>query len=383
MNFLLALAVMLVTARILGEVFERLGLPSTLGYIVSGIILGPVAGVLVPENIANFGQIGLILLLFVVGFKEIDTQALMRNKLPGILTGSLGAGISFGLTYMVGILFGFPVMTSLFLALAVAATSISFSIASFINLGKMNTRLGRAILGASVVDDIIGLVLLAVLSSIAATGALGLTQLGNIALGIFLFFVLFFVGGYIIPMLMKRIEQFRTQEIRFSIVLTVIILSAYLAEFIGLSVVLGAFIAGIMLSRSPELGTKEFSNDMAVVSHGIFIPLFFAWVGLQIMIIPEMLGLFSITLLAVAILGKAVGAFISGILSSFNKTECLGLAAGMLPRGEVVLVILTVGKSLGLVPDVIFSSVFFLILVTVIITPMLLTLILKDRKIPG
>ena len=374
---------MLIAARIFGELFERIRLPSTLGYIVSGIIFGSATGIIPAEHIAEFGQIGLILLLFVVGFKEIDTEQLVKNKTAGILTGFLGAAISFGLTYWIGRLFGFPLITSLFLALALAATSISFSIASFIDLDKMNTRLGRAILGASVVDDIIGLVALAILTSFAATGGLNFLEIGNILLGMFVFFIVFVAGGYVIPLLIKRLRTFRTQEIRFSLVLTVIILIAYFADVIGLSVVLGAFMAGLMLSRSPELETREFSNDMAVVSHGVFIPLFFAWVGLQIMIIPEMIGVFSILLVVVAITGKMLGACIAGIASRFNKIECLGLGLGMLPRGEVVLVILTIGKAMGLIPDIIFSSVFFVIVVTVIITPILLTLLLKNRKIPG
>jgi Kef-type K+ transport system membrane component KefB len=383
MNFLLSLAVMLIAARIFGEVFERVNLPAILGYIVSGIVFGSVLNLIPIDHIASFGQLGLILLLFIVGFKEIDVGKLVRNKKPGILTGFLGAAVTFILAYWLGLSFEFSFLTSLFLGLALAGTSISCSIASFIDLDKMNTRLGRAILGASVVDDIIGLIALAILTSFAATGALGILEMGQIVFGIFLFFLVFVGGGYAIPVLMKRVKTFRSEEIRFSIVLAVIILVAYLAEMVGLSVVLGAFLAGIMLSRSPELETKEFSNDVAVVSHGIFIPLFFAWIGLQIMIIPEMIGLFSLLLILAAVFGKMLGAGIAGLLSRFNGIECLGLGIGMIPRGEVCLIVLAVGKGLGLVPDVIFSAVFMVIAVTVIITPVLLTLFLRDRAIPG
>ncbi|MCK4497564.1 MAG: cation:proton antiporter [Candidatus Aenigmarchaeota archaeon] len=383
MNFLLSLAVMLIAARIFGEIFERVNLPSILGYMVSGIVFGSVLNLIPIDHINDFGQIGLILLLFIVGFKEIDIEKLVKNKKPGILTGFLGAAITFILAYWLGLSFEFSFLTSLFLGLAIAETSISCSIASFINLDKINTRLGRAILGASVVDDILGLIALALVTSLAATGTLGLVELGNIVFGIFLFFIVFVAGGYAIPILMKKVKTFRSEEIRFSIVLAVIILVAYLADVVGLSVVLGAFLAGVMLSRSPELETREFSNDMAVVSHGIFIPLFFAWIGLQIMIIPEMIGMFSLLLILIAIFGKMFGACIAGILSRFNRTECLGLGIGMIPRGEVGLIVLAIGRGLGLIPDLIFSAVFLVIAVTVIITPVLLTFVLKNKELPG
>ena len=101
------------------------------------------------------------------------------------------------------------------------------------------------------------------------------------------------------------------------------------------------------------------------------------------MLIPEMVGLFAILLVVVAIVGKMGGALIAGLASRFNKIETLGLGIGMIPRGEVVLVILSIGKGLGVIPDIIFSSVFLVLVVTVIITPILLTILLKNRKIPG
>jgi Kef-type K+ transport system membrane component KefB len=383
MNFLVSLAVMLIAARIFGEVFERISLPSTLGYIVSGIVLGPVLGLIPIVYISDFGKIGLILLLFIVGFKEIDVEKLVRNKRAGILTGSMGAALTFILGYWLGMNFGFPLLTSLFLGLAVAGTSISSSIASFINLDKMNTRVGRAILGASVTDDILGLAGLALLTSVAVTGAIGIYEIGQMVFGIVVFFLVFVIGGYSLPVIMKKIKTFRSDEIRFSVVLTVVILVAYLAEFVGLSVVLGAFLAGVMLSKSPELETKEFSNDLSVVAHGIFIPLFFAWIGLQIILLPGMIGTFPLMLIAVAIGGKVIGAGIAGMISRFSRTETLSLGIGMIPRGEVCLIVLAIGKGLGLIPDIVFSSVFMVIAVTVIVTPILLTLVLKNREIPG
>ena len=265
---------MLIAARIFGELFERVSLPATLGYMVSGIVFGSVLNLIPATDIEGFAQIGLILLLFIVGFKEIDTEKFMKNKKAGILTGFLGAAITFVLAYYLGMSFEFSFLTSLFLGLAIAETSISSSVATFISIDKMNTRLGRAILGASVVDDILGLIALALLTSFAATGAMGLWEIASIIGGILLFFIVFVSGGYAVPFLMRKIRRFRSEEIRFSIVIAVIILVAYFAEFVGLSVVLGAFLAGVMLSKSRELETKEFSNDMSVVAHGIFIPLF-------------------------------------------------------------------------------------------------------------
>ncbi|MBR9707024.1 MAG: cation:proton antiporter [Candidatus Diapherotrites archaeon] len=381
MFFLADLAIMLVAARLLGEVAGRFQLPPLLGYMFAGIILGPLLGIVEISNINNFAQIGLILLLFVAGFKEVDVEQFLSSKRIGTVMGILGGLIPGILAFYLGQTFNYGINTSLFLGVAVAATSISISLGTFISLGKLNTKVGRAVLSASIVDDVFGLILLAIISSMAAVGGFpGLMQWAEIIGGLLAFALVFVIGGWIVPKLLNAITSFRTEEVRFSIIFVLIVLIAYFAQLVGLSTVLGAFVAGIILSRSTQLHTKSFSDDLEVVSASIFIPLFFAWVGLSLQLVSFDIT-FILFLTAFAVLGKLIAAMIAGAIEKFTFAESATLGIGMIPRGEVALIILTLGQELGVVPPEIFSSVFILMLITTIATPVTLSWYMKGKKL--
>lgn len=380
MHFLLDLAILLIAARAFGELFERIRFPSLLGYLVAGLIFGPLLGLVEQNNIAPFGKLGLILLLFVAGFKEVDLEKLLKEKKAGLLTGILSACLPFLVAYFFGISLGYSVGVALFLGLILAATSISISLGAFIELGKLDTRLGRTILSSSIVDDVLGLVGLAVISSIVVAGGMpGLLGWGKLLLGLVLFIGVIVFGGWIAPLAMRLTRRLRSEEIQFSIVLIIVILLAYIAEVVGLSTVLGAFLAGVILSRAPSLETRVFSDKLHVVSEGMFIPLFFAWVGLSLSIIPAaFFSLITLFILIIAIAGKFIGGALSGLILRMKLRDAASVGVGMLPRGEVSLVVLMIANEL--IPDfppIIFSAIFILIAVSTIITPILLRFTLK------
>lgn len=382
MDLLLDIAIVLILAKLLGELFERMELPELLGAIVAGFILGPLLGLVDISNIAAFGQVGLVLLLFVAGFSEVDVKQLFRNKKSSLLTGLLGSFFPLILGYYLAQYFGFSFAASLFIAVALAATSITISLGAFISEEKLNTRAGRTILGASVVDDIVGLFLLAVVVSMAATGGWpGVTEILDIVIGIVAFAAIFIVISWISPKLVKYSKKFEAEEAQFSLAIVLVLVLAFLADKLGLSTVLGAFLAGIILSRT-SLGTKTFEGKLDVVSEGFFIPLFFAWVGLQIVIDVTALSWFTLVLIVVALLSKFLAAYTAGWLSKMNHKESMALGVGMIPRGEVAMVALVLGASMGVVPPSVFSSFLILIFVSVFLTPILLAPFLKG-KLPG
>lgn len=383
MEFLISLAVMLIIARIFGEITKRMNLPALIGYILAGVIMGPILGIIPIAHIEGFGMIGLTLLVFIAGFTEVETERLLKDKMPIILCGVLNSVIPFGIGYFVSTYFGLSMITSLFVGTVLAATSISISVGALIDVDKLASRVGRVILGAGVVDDIVGLFMLAIVSSIAVIGALPtLWQFAEIIAGIGIFFLIFFAAWFAIPKLLERIKQFKTKEMRFSIVLVIILIMAFAAENLGLSTVLGAFLAGLVLSRASSLETKDFYNDLEVVSYGVFIPLFFALIGLKMILAVEALSIFTLVLITVAVASKFFGGIFSCKLSHLTNTESVAIGFATIPRGEVAFVVLLVGQSLGVIPEFLFSSTFIMVLTTIIITPILLKLYLKNRELP-
>ncbi len=379
MQFLLDLAILLILAKLFGEVFERFELPELLGAIVAGFILGPVFGLVDITNIAAFGQVGLILLLFSAGFKEVNLKQMLRNKKQSITAGVFGSIIPLIIGYFIAQYFGFDFGASLFIGVALAASSITISLGSFISQNKLNTRVGRTILGAAVVDDILGLFILAFVVSIAATGGLpSINQIAEILFGMIAFAVIFVASGWLFPKLVLLSKRFEADEAQFSITIVLVILMAFFAEQLGLSTVLGAFLAGIILSHT-SVSTKAFNEKLDVVSEGFFVPLFFAWIGLQIVIDPASLSMFTLVLIVVALLSKLVACYVSGILTGMTNKESLALGVGMMPRGEVAMIVLVLGAGMGIVPNHVFSSFLLLIFVSVFLTPLLITPLIKGK----
>ncbi|MCK4327488.1 MAG: cation:proton antiporter [Candidatus Diapherotrites archaeon] len=379
MEFLLDLALVLILAKVFGEFFERIEMPELLGAIVAGFLLGPILGLVDINNIAAFGQVGLILLLFIVGFEEVNLEQMLRNKKSSVMAGLFGSILPLIAGYLLAQYFGFGFGASLFIGVALAATSITISLGSFIAKGQLNTRVGRTILGASVVDDIVGLFLLAFVVSMAATGALpSLGELGSIVFGMVAFAAIFLVAGWLFPKLVAISKRFEAEEAQFSVTIVLVILLAFLADKLGLSTVLGAFLAGVILSHT-SIGTKRFSGKLDVISEGFFIPLFFAWVGLQIVVDASALSMFTLALVAVALASKMIACYGAGMLSGLNNKESLALGIGMIPRGEVAMVILVLGTGIGVLSASVFSSFLILIFVSVFLTPVLLSPLLSGK----
>lgn len=379
MNFLLDIIVILVLAKIFADISERLGFPGLIGGVLAGILTGPVLGIVDISNIQHFGEIGLILLLFLAGF-EVDTEKLLEQKFACTTTSILASLIPFLAGFFTGRLLDFSFVTSLFLGTAMVATSISISLETFIEKNKLNTKLGRMVLGSAVLDDIISLLVVAFVVSFGKTGAFSFASVGEILLGLFIFALIFFLGVWLFPKLIKSSNFLKVEEAQFSLVIVLIILLSLVSDNLGLSTVLGAFIAGIILSKVPSLETESFVEKINVISEGFFIPFFFGWVGLQIVLERNIFTWTSLIIVAVAVLAKIIPAFFSGKLSKLSSKDSWGLGFGMVPRGEVTLVVAVLGKEIGAISDALFGSLFLLILASILITPLFLGPILNDPK---
>lgn len=378
MEFLIDLALMVVAAKLFSDLFERFRMPELVGSILAGVLLGPVFGIVDIENIRPFGEIGIVLLLFIAGFEEIRMEEILKHKVTCALIGVIGSLFSFAGIYLLMTYFGYSMLTALFVGAALMATSISISIASLIKTGKINSKVGRITLGSAIIDDIIGLVGLSIVANIALTGHLpGLYEVGVILFEMALFFLIFVLCCYVFPKLIVWSRFMIVEEARFSMTLVLVLLLAFLAQTFGLSSVLGAFLAGVILSRVPELETRRFLEKVNVTSEGIFIPLFFAMIGMQIALSASIFNWFTLALFVVVLASKFIPNYLVSIFSRMKHREALGLGISMMPRGEVTLIIMLLGKSLGIIPEEIFVSVVFVILVTTFLVPALLEPVLQ------
>ena len=395
-NFLLGLVLLFLFAKILGELAERIKLPSLLGEILAGFLLGPALLGFISPDIPLFrelAEIGIILLLFVVGFEHSSIKELLRYKGASITVSALSSTLPIIAVVLFALSQGFNAITSLFLAVALGATSMGVSVRSMLSVNRLSTKPGKTVISSLVLNDMTGLILLAVVTGYAATlagtGANLLWELAKIALGIAGLFLIFLIAQKVIPRLIRYSVRLRVEEAQFSLVIIVVLGAAYLAQQFGLSTIIGAFLAGLVLSKAPILETASFGQKLSSISYGFFIPIFFAVTGAFITLdnIAQSgkLALIFLGLIATVQIGSAFIA--SKFFFKYKTGDALIVGTGMLPYGPVTLIVIT--ALLGLATanpaiygptdsiQLLFSSVVLLVALSTLLTPILMKIIVK------
>mgnify|MGYP006282212713 CR=1 FL=1 len=430
------LVILLITAKLLGELCERIGFPSVLGYILTGILLGnmifgtimtdfiiPTYGLhpsfeyfqFHPDNIAVFAELGIILMLFITGFQQGNIEELMKQKKGIVLTSTLGYFLPFATALAIGYLFigplGFDfgefsiVSFLLLLSLAVASTDSGITIKSIMSVGKLNTLPGRIMLGVTVMDGIMGLIIFTGIMTYISIGSIIIEEIVRVIVMILIFLVLFILMQKLVPRFVELLEHMNVEQAEFSFAFIFMILLAVIAQHFGLHGIVGAFLAGIILGRC-SLATSSFVKKISSISYGIFIPLFFVWTGLlldlgklssdpsnfiTIMGIsadPQVMAAFA--LIGGVLISNSIAAYYSGKLSGLPRKDSLLMSITMLPRGDINLVIATIAYNMTnaagelIVPqqisDFIYSTVMLLILFAAIITFILLKIFIKPEE---
>ena len=383
-QFLLALIAIFVAAKLFGELAERLGQPAVLGELVGGMIVGVSGLHLVDPHDATIhllSELGVILLLFLIGL-ETDLGKLMSVggsatavAIVGVLL-PLAGGIAFGE------FLGLRMMVSVFLGASLTATSVGITARVLSDLGHLQDDESQVVLGAAVVDDIIGLVLLTLVGTLAAGGALTFLGVGRVILVAFGFVIVaIVVGSQLAPRLIRVIDRIEMQRGLFFSAIVFMLLLAFLAQKVGSAVIIGAFAAGLVLART------ERGRDIAREVHDVaqfFIPIFFVVVGAAVDV-KSMTGRFlwiGLALTAIGILGKVAAGYV--VWKKGLRRTVIGV--GMIPRGEVGLIFAQIGLSSALLSAGLYSAVALMVMLTTFITPPLLRRLLvqkpPDRK-PG
>ena len=373
-TLLVALVAVLLATRLFGELAQRIGQPSVLGELVAGVVLGgSVLGVLDPSNavIQALSEIGVLVLLFEIGM-HTDLKALGKVGSTAITVGSAGVLLPFAGGIFVARMLGVEQIPALVVGAALTATSIGISARVLSDLGHMQTAEGRVVLGAAVYDDVIGLVILSVVSGIVGGGAvtaLGVSRIAAIAIGFVIAAVV--IGLLTVPRLFRIIAHVDTPGTIGMVALAFAFTVAWLADLAGSALIVGAFAAGLVLHGVPQRPAIE--RSMASLGH-FFVPFFFASIGaavdLRALASPHAL-LVGGALVVVGVVGK----FLAGFAPWWFKGNRTLIGVAMIPRGEVGLIFAQMGLASGAIGADLFGALMLMVLVTTFVTPPLLGLV--------
>ncbi len=385
-DFFLYLLIILLTARIFAELATRWQAPSVIGELLAGVLLGPsLLGWIEPfEAIKLMAEIGIILLLFEVGL-DTDIKRLVGTGAKSLVVAIVGfllpLLLGFGLAYGP---FELPLLASLFIGGTLTATSIGITVRVLSDLKRQHSAEGQIVLGAAVLDDVLGVVLLALLYEFSIGGGVSLVNAGKVLIFIGAFFVLAPIAAKLISLLIKRFDA--VSEIPGLIpttIVSLVLFFAWLAHALGAPELLGGFAAGLALSRrffmplgialhADEPFAHRIEEQMKPIVH-LFTPIFFVFVGLSLNLREidwgsPFIWLFSLSLLVVAVIGKLMGAFF--IKAPWPQRWVIGLA--MIPRGEIGLIFAELGRVSGIFTNEIYAGMVIVIALTTLLPPFIM-----------
>jgi len=389
---IIGIGILLFAAKLMAELFIRLKLPIVLGELVAGMIVGPFAlgGFFVVDGkafleindeIKMLGEIGAIVILFMAGL-EMTPKEFLKGGKASFTVGALGVVIPFFAGLVIFQMFGFDALQSMLIATALTATSIAISVQVLSEFGKIKTPEARLIIGAAIIDDILAIAVLSVVSSIAL-GEGGMDNIDIMSVTITILEVLAFFAILLITsiVIVPRVITPRLWKAKGSVegIATALFFgAAALAGSIGLSPIVGAFAVGMALSTTKVFEKVE--NFIGKIGL-IFVPLFFAIIGVQVDLrsINLEILLISGVVIVVAVITKLAGCGLPSMFFLKNKSQGMRVGIGMISRGEVGLIVAGVGISSGILTSDVYSTIVIMVIVTTIITPLWLKMEYKKE----
>ena len=384
-EFLVDIAIILLATKLLGLLTKRFSMPQVVGALLAGLILGPaVLGVLKETDfIKQVSELGVIVLMFTAGL-ETSISDLKKTGKASFIIALMGVIVSLVGGFVISYFFGVgqgqqATLQNIFIGVILTATSVSITVETLKEMGKLSTKAGNAILGAAIIDDILGIVALTIIMSMADSQV----NIAIVLLKILGFFVFSIVAGYITYVLFNKWVSKADRDLRRFVIMAFVIclLLSYVAErFFGVADITGAFIAGLIISSTQR--THYIASRFETLSYMLLSPIFFASIGITV-VLPQMtvsIVLFTILLTVVAIITKIIGCGLGSKIMRFSNRESVQIGVGMISRGEVALIVANKGLPLGLINAVYFGPIIIMVVVTTIITPILLKFVFHAKK---
>lgn len=381
--FLLDVALIIISTKLLGLLTRKIEMPQVVGALLAGVALGPVGLNILHETefLSQVSEIGVIILMYTAGL-ETNVSELKKSGKASLIIAIFGVVIPLLGGYFVAAYFNTGIenyLENIFIGVILTATSVSITVETLKEMGKLSTRSGNAILGAALIDDVLGIVALTIVTSMASTGVSILLVLFKIVA----FFVISgFLGYYLHKWINTWMEHSDRNRRRFSILaFAFCLVYAFIAEeFFGVADITGAFIAGLIIANTNR--SHYVAHRTESLGYMFFTPVFFASIGLKA-VIPELtptIIAFSIAITIVAVLTKIGGCAVGAKLCRLSNKESLQIGVGMVSRGEVALIIASKGIAIGILSSMWFTPMIIMVIITTVITPILLKFVYKDKN---
>jgi Kef-type K+ transport systems, membrane components len=379
-SILLSLFVILAAAKVMAEIFERLRQPAVVGEILAGVLIGPsLLGWVHPTELINIlAEIGVIFLLFNVGL-ETKPQDIFRVGTRALMVGVLGVVLPFGAGYLIAMWWDGSFVEAMFIGAAMVATSVGITARVLGSLGLLDLETSRIILGAAVIDDILGLIILSVVSAVSK-GDISYLELGKTA-GIAIVFTVFVavVGAKMMTRLAPAIDRLRMEKPFFNLGLILCLGLSFAAMYVGVAAIIGAFLAGMALAEATEGNAKMHRLTSGVTE--FLVPFFLVNIGMQLDLAVfkdlSVVGL-AVLLTIVAVITKFIGCGLGAW--GMSRREIAQVGIGMVPRGEVGIVVAQIGLGLGVIKPNFFATVLFMAVATTLIAPPFIKILFAEDK---
>lgn len=387
-KYLFDMALILLSTKLFGLVTKKFSMPQVVGALLAGLVLGPAMLNVLHETdfIKQVAELGVIVLMFTAGL-ETDLTELKKTGKASFIIALLGVLVPLVGGLGIASIFNQEsspeevshLLQNIFIGVILTATSVSITVETLKELGKLNTRAGNAILGAAIIDDILGIVALTIVTSCADDSV----NIALVLVKVVLFFVFAIGAGVLFYKFYNHwVRAYQKDMRRFVIIAFVfcLLLSFCAEEFFGVADITGAFIAGLILSNTPCV--HYITSRFETISYMLLSPIFFASIGIQVDLsgMNSELIIFTVVLIIIAIISKIIGCGVGAKLCQYSNRECLQIGVGMVSRGEVALIVASKGAALGLMGATFFGPVVIMVVVTTIITPILLKLVFSSKK---
>lgn len=377
-TLLLSIALLLIFAKILGYIFERLHLSSLVGEILAGILLGPILGFVKPDaTLQEIAEIGIIFFLFLIGLSTKLDEFKQRVYSSSVIA-LAGSVLSFIFGFSLGLVIFQKTEIAILLGVALMSTSTAVSIRSVIDSGRFHTPAGKALITVNIADEVIALLALALLGTYSNLGAIRLGEVFTLFLAVlgFFFFILTF-GSKVVGQALHFSQKLKDEQILITTAIAVVFIVSFISEHVGVAAVTGAFLAGMAMSKSP-LTESSIIPKAKTIGYGFFIPLFFAYSSI-IFNLTAFISYFWLVLLllVVGVLGKAIGCGLFSGFFGYSKSDRRVLSLAMIPRGEYSIITAQIVLGASLITNEIYTVILGLVLLSIIITPVVMGIFVR------